>query len=249
MVAERAGAPRAGPRFRCGRRVHRPLRTRVSSVLDGGEGYVEFEWIGARDYLGERGKRSRGANVTSLDAIMRVTLNGDSQQHALLVIDWKYTERYGAQEMSASRAGTDRVATYRARIEADDSPFAEGESEQLFYELYEQLMRQTLLAASVVADPATPETTWLHLLVIPAENHELRPRVKKAAPLLLGQTVEQTWRSALKAPTRYRVVTPPEIAPSTVPEPWQRWCPLLNLTGTSRLPLRFTRSAKQPPRP
>jgi hypothetical protein len=40
----------------------------VRPVEDGG--FVAYEWIGERDYLGEPGPRVRGANITSLDGLM-----------------------------------------------------------------------------------------------------------------------------------------------------------------------------------
>jgi hypothetical protein len=34
------------------------------------DGFLDYEWIGADSYLGEKGPRTRGAHVTSLDALM-----------------------------------------------------------------------------------------------------------------------------------------------------------------------------------
>jgi hypothetical protein len=194
----------------------------VAAVRDTGEGgYVAFEWIGDKNYLGERGARTRGANITSLDAMMRVTLADETL--ALLLVEWKYLESYGAEDIGISKSGTDRVTTYRDLIEAEDSPFVPGEAGRLFYEPYYQLMRQTLLASQYVADTKTPESTWIHLHVIPRGNEALRRRIKKAAPLLLGATLEETWRSTLKAPERYRIVAPSELFDGTPPPAWQSW--------------------------
>jgi hypothetical protein len=197
--------------------VARNLEPRVVSVRDTGEGgYVAFEWIGKKSYLNEPGARVRGANVTLLDALMRVTLDGGAL--ALLVIEWKYLESYGALSVETSLSGTDRVAVYRALIEAGDSPVLPGDPKRLFYEPYYQLARQTLLAARAVAEAETAETEWLHVHVIPEGNVTLRQRVKKAAPLLRGDTLEETWRSALKVPERYRIVTPSAIVRGNVGE-------------------------------
>jgi hypothetical protein len=126
----------------------------------------------------------------------------------LILIEWKYTEAYEKGREMRYRDGTDRVERYRTLMESEDSPLQPGSPERLFYEPYEQLMRQTLLAAAVVADADAPELTWMHVHVIPAENVELRKRVKQAVPLLGGDTLEETWKGALKAPS------------ST---PWARW--------------------------
>jgi hypothetical protein len=202
--------------------VARNLDARVRDVRDTGEdGYVAFEWIGERAYLSEPGASVRGANVTSLDALLRVIL--DDGTHALLVIEWKYLESYGGTYIGTSEKGTDRVSTYRALIEADDSPLVPGDPGRFFCQPYYQLMRQTLLAARAVADSDTPETEWIHVHVIPERNVALRERVKDAVPLLIGKTLQQTWRSALKAPDRYRVVTPADVVSGEVPARWEGW--------------------------
>jgi hypothetical protein len=202
--------------------VARRLDPRVREVRDTGEaGFVAFEWIGDKSYLNERGARTRGAKLSSIDAIMRVTLRDDTPM--LILIEWKYTEAYEKGREMRYRDGTDRVERYRTLMESEDSPLQPGSPERLFYEPYEQLMRQTLLAAAVVADADAPELTWMHVHVIPAENVELRKRVKQAVPLLGGDTLEETWKGALKAPEQYRVVTPTDVVPETSSTPWARW--------------------------
>jgi hypothetical protein len=201
-------------------RIAQNLDPRVAEVRDTGEGgYVAYEWIGRPEYLNEPGKHVRGANVTSLDALMRVTL--DDGAFALLVIEWKYLEYYGTGSLKPSTR--DRVAIYRELIEAAESPLAPGDPNRLFFDPYYQLARQTLLAARAVADPETPETEWVHAHVIPEGNVALRHRVKDAAPLLLGDTLEETWRLALKAPERYCVRTPSAVTPDDVPDRWTHW--------------------------
>jgi hypothetical protein len=202
--------------------IARNLEPRVAEVRQNGEGgFVEFEWIGKKSYLTEPGSHTRGANVTSLDALMCVTLDKDTP--ALLVIEWKYTENYGAAPCAMSSRRTDRVGIYRDLIEADDSPFVPGDPARLFYEPYYQLMRQTLLAARAIADPDRPEKEWIHVHVIPERNGELRRRVEKAAPLLIGTTLEEAWRSALKLPDRYRILAPSAVVSGVEDERWRSW--------------------------
>jgi hypothetical protein len=63
--------------------VARNLDPRIADVRDTGEdGYVAFEWIGQADYLEERGARTRGANVTSLDALIRVARDEPTSRRA-----------------------------------------------------------------------------------------------------------------------------------------------------------------------
>ena len=81
-------------------------------MRDTGEGgFVAFEWIREENYLGECGARTRGANVTSLDALMRVTL--EDGMPLFLLFEWKYLEHYGAKSIAVSEGRTNRVDTYR----------------------------------------------------------------------------------------------------------------------------------------
>ena len=60
-----------------------------------GDGYVEFEFIGARQYLAERAF-TRGANCTSVDAFM-IGLTAHGGRRAFLA-EWKYTGWYPRED-------------------------------------------------------------------------------------------------------------------------------------------------------
>jgi hypothetical protein len=85
-------------------------------VEDGPDGqpyYVGFEWIGREDYLGEwpaDGNAKRGANVTSPDAFVRFEHQGQVQG---LLIEWKYTETYGAPLQPSGNH--ERIRRYKNR--------------------------------------------------------------------------------------------------------------------------------------
>jgi hypothetical protein len=42
-------------------------------------------------------------------------------------------------------------------------------------------------------------------------------------PKLDGKTLEETWRSVLRRPDRYRLMSPTEIIPDAVDTRWQSW--------------------------
>jgi hypothetical protein len=178
----------------------------VEPVEDGG--FVAYEWIGQGNYLAESGPRVRGANITSLDALMCARLGDGSK--VLLVVEWKYLEAYGPKSVARSARGTDRVATYRPLLERDDCPIAVSDLGWLFYEPYYQLMRQTLLAWQMVEHRELDATDWLHVHVVPEANIALR-RAGRTAVGLVGQTMEEKWRSVLKEPERYRLLTPSDL--------------------------------------
>ena len=76
----------------------------VETTADGRDWFIGFEWTGAADYLNEQmnGRPvQRGSNSTSADAFMCFRHGG--QKHGLL-IEWKYTESYGAPLPDRRRA-------------------------------------------------------------------------------------------------------------------------------------------------
>lgn len=176
------------------------------AVEDGG--FVAYEWIGDENYLNEPGARTRGAQVTSLDALMCARRADDSI--TLVALEWKYLESYGPEARAISSRGTDRVAIYRPLLEHPDCPITVDDPTFLFYDPYEQLMRQTLLAWQMVEHGEFGADEWLHVHVIPEENVALRGR-RGAAPDLLGETMGEAWCSVLKDPQRYRLVTASEL--------------------------------------
>lgn len=112
--------------------------------------YVAFEWIGEGNYLSERthknGKRTRGANFTSADAIVMFERT-DGQRQSVL-IEWKYTESYSATSLAIAKSGTDRTAIYRHTYDLPSCPIDKSQVsyEELFYEPFYQLLRQQLLS-------------------------------------------------------------------------------------------------------
>lgn len=122
-------------------------------------------------------------------------------------------------------SGADRVATYRPLLENPDCPIAVGDIEWLFYEPYYQLMRQTLLAWQMVEHGEFGAKDWLHIHVIPARNLALRQ--SQAAPRLVGASIAEKWRSVLKEPERYRLVTPSELLDGVADAgrwlDWRQW--------------------------
>ena len=89
--------------------------------------YVTFEWIGEKDYLGEKDaarnkRRSRGANCTSADAAVLIELRGGGRQ--MVLIEWKYTESYGATPFHVGVSGERRLKTYLPWLAPDDTPLS-----------------------------------------------------------------------------------------------------------------------------
>ena len=190
-------------------------------------GFVAYEWVGECNYLNEFrwSPTSRGRNVTSLDAVMAV--KRESGMVCILVIEWKYTECYDyGVSLAVSKRGTPRLETYRPLLEHVNSPILPGQHERLFFDPIYQLMRQVLLAWQMVEHREFGATEWLHLHVVPSANKELLGRVT-SPKLAHFQDLASAWRSVLKRPERYHLVTPesmtPDISINGENGPWRGW--------------------------
>lgn len=151
--------------------------------------FIGFEWIGERDYLNEGGatsSRTRGANATSSDAILRFRHAGRIET---LLVEWKYTETYGAPIPNKAREGAAhtpneiRTARYRELMFAPNGPIRDDLSlklEDFFWEPFYQLMRQQMLAFQMekAYEAGTERVRVLH--ISPAGNQRLHAVTSKA---------------------------------------------------------------------
>ena len=131
-----------------------PKMRSVEPGPDGRDWFVGFEWTGKEDYLGEwpkGGRATRGANATSADAVIQFA--GDDGPETLL-IEWKYTEAYGAPLQDRRRTdgtgGNDtRARRYGDKAFSPDGPLRADMGLRLddfFWEPFYQLLRQQMLA-------------------------------------------------------------------------------------------------------
>jgi hypothetical protein len=164
------------------------------------------EWIGCRNYLGERGERRRGQFATSADFLLAlVDHRGD--KHGVL-LESKYTETYQSGRWRIhSERGTDRAAIYRLDYQRPGGPFLPTTGiaiEDLMIEPFDQHLRQQLLATAMEreAEGGFRSVTCVH--VAPRANSWFHTRI--TAPKLDGRgtNVGEAWRSILRLPSRYR---------------------------------------------
>ncbi len=185
----------------------------VEACPDFESGYIGFEVVSKQSYLGEApiGKeQTRGANCTSVDAMMTGFLkNGEKVQ---VLIEWKYTELYPKADKSKGSSGITRKNRYDLLIDDKDSPINRTVSiDNLYYEPFYQLMRQTLLAWQMTKhkEAELNADDWLHLDVIPENNLNLLYQV--TAPDLEQTGLEEAWKSQLKDPDKYNIITPQRL--------------------------------------
>lgn len=169
--------------------------------------WLALEWIGLENYLGElehhSGRRTRGANFTSLDAAVRFEDTSGRTQIAL--IEWKYTESYGRTSKAEGKSGARRQAIYRDFFEAPDSPIDVSKVPDyldLFYEPFYQMMRQQLLAHEMEKhhELGAERVTVVHMC--PAKNTDFE-RITSANLAPLGDSATDVWKSLLTNPRRF----------------------------------------------
>jgi hypothetical protein len=171
-------------------------------------GFVDFEVIGADNYLGEK-LHTRGANSTSVDAVMLA--EKQDGQRKLFFIEWKFVEQYKNQPSKAlGESGKTRIKTYKSLLERNDCPIKIADIEGLFTEPYYQLMRQTLLANEMVKTKEFGASDYQHLHVIPMANTDLKD-VNTAARRLDGSDLKETWTNLLKSPEKYKAIDPKDF--------------------------------------
>jgi hypothetical protein len=121
-----------------------------------------------------------------------------------------------------STRGTSRLEIYRPLLDDPDCPIRAGEHGRLFYDPFLQMMRQTLLAWQMVEHREFGATDWLHVTVVPEANVEFRGLV--TSPGLAGADMADAWRSVLKEPRRYQLVTPTDLVEDIDPaSKWRQW--------------------------
>lgn len=187
-------------------------------------GYLQFEAVSDRQYLGEE-NLDRGGLCTSLDVLAYARHRDGSRR--LVGFAWKYTEHYSEAERfaegpireRAAKKGDVRQARYNPLIVqspqlADSAATAmakAGAAEVVTYkEPYAQLMRQTLLLEQMVLHRGQEKRSaegFLHVHVIPKGNLELLAKRDPAT----GLTMPEQWRHQLSDGSRYCVVDPQDL--------------------------------------
>jgi hypothetical protein len=178
-----------------------PEMMAVETDLDGRDWFVGFEWNGGgTDFLNESrdGKPlKRGSNSTSTDAMVKFRHRGQTE---LLLIEWKYTEKYGAPISPAgNKTRTDR---YAKLVFSPDGPIKSDQGLSLadfFYEPFYQLLRQQMLAFQLQKSPQHRVSRVRVLHISPSGNRALH-RVTSPSLRCLGDDAFEVFRKVLVQP-------------------------------------------------
>ncbi len=189
----------------------RPIYPHLDHMLPVEDGnLVSFEWIGAQNYLGEKishnGKRTRGANFTSADAI--VMFERTDKKRQIVLIEWKYTESYGGTDLKFAKSGTDRTNIYRHLFDHPDCLIRKDllpNFDSLFFEPFYQFMRQQFLVHEMekAREIGADIVSLLH--IAPARNLDFK-KVTSPALKHLGSSPTEIWSKLVREEDRFRSV-------------------------------------------
>ena len=190
-------------------------------VEDGPQGrpwFVGFEWIGRADHLSEwpkTGRATRGANATSADAIVRFRRDGRDET---LLIEWKYTETYGAP--TDPKGDATRLARYRDKAFHPHGPIRSDAGlalEDFLWEPFYQLLRQQMLAWRMqqAGEDGAARVSVLH--VSPAGNYYLH-RVTSPALRHRGTDAFQVFKGLLVRPEDFAACTTEAVFAALIAE-------------------------------
>ena len=182
--------------------------------------YVAFEWVGEQNYLKERTGgwiasnegRTRGQNFTSLDFAFRFRRSDGLVQ--IVGGEWKYTEEYTEKNVRFSAKGTDRLDIYGPSLDSsgcqimlEDLP-----NEVLFYDPFDQLMRQQLLCSAMERHREMQADVVSLLHAVPAANRGFVDRVTSPKLRTKGSSIHDIWSKLVKH-RRFKGVHVEELLP------------------------------------
>jgi len=174
---------------------------------------VDFEWVGLDSCL-EGGAGTRGANTTSVDALM-VGETAQGIRRAYL-FEWKYVEEYiGAEYLGDGKPGETRRRRYAERYASADSRFSGlVPMEELFYEPFYQIMRLGLLADKMVQDKEFGASEVTVVVVCPQGNNAYRETITSPAlseRFPAATTVEEVVQASLQNATSFAITSPEKL--------------------------------------
>ena len=201
---------------------------------------VGFEWIGPVDYLNEgteRAPRKRGANATAADAaVMYRTGHGVTN---LLLIEWKYTERYGRP--LDPKGNPTRRKRYDHIYRAPNGPIsadADVSLDEFFFEPFYQMLRQQMLAWHTERyDAGIDRARVLHLS--PAGNRPLHA-VTSATLRRFGDDAFDVFGALLAKPSDFRSMSIEAAFAPLADWPEADWYPWLQDRYASLCPVKET---------
>jgi hypothetical protein len=132
------------------------------------------------------------------------------KKNILVLIEWKYTE--GPNEYKGKFIDNINRPIYDEWLKKEDCPIKIVYFDNLYYEPYYQLMRQTLLGWQMAEKLNEFDCKeYIHLQIVPKKNAELLSI--NTSPKLFGENMHDKWRNILddKHKKSYNILHPDGI--------------------------------------
>lgn len=148
-----------------------PIKSILPSPIDK-DGYIAFEFVYKNRTLLHEKNETRGANCTSIDAL--VFVETEENKSVLVPIEWKYTESYDKKKKADEDVVNERYKDLASR------PYSNlnGWIDEYYYDPLYEFARQTLLMEQIIhANPfglfPVKADDYKHIIVRPNDNKEI----------------------------------------------------------------------------
>ena len=156
--------------------IEKATKLKIKEVLqcplDSDGGYITFEFVYKNRTLLHEKHETRGANCTSIDAL--VFVKTEKNENVLIPIEWKYTESYDKKKKADEGVVNERYKDLASR------PYSNlnGWKDEYYYDPLYEFARQTLLMEQIIhANPfglfPVKADDYKHIIVRPNDNKEI----------------------------------------------------------------------------
>lgn len=150
---------------------------------------------------------NRPEGITSIDAM--VMYEATDGLRVMLLIEWKYSESYGATNKRFRSDSTDRIEPYRAFFYDKLTPIdltVASQIEDFMLEPFYQLLRQQLLVARIV-DVGIPDVDRIRLVHVHTTGNRVLKAITSPGFRDLGRDAYEVWQHLLVEPSDFIAIT------------------------------------------
>lgn len=156
--------------------IEKATKLKIKEVLqcplDSDGGYITFEFVYKNRTLLHEKHETRGANCTSIDAL--VFVETEENKSVLIPIEWKYTESYDKKK----KADEDVVNEQYKDLASRPYSNLNGWKDEYYYDPLYEFARQTLLMEQIIHENPMGSLhdkadDYVHIIVRPNDNTEI----------------------------------------------------------------------------
>lgn len=156
--------------------IEKTTKLKIKEVLqcplDNDGGYITFEFVYRNRTLLHEKHEKRGANCTSIDAL--VFVETEENKSILVPIEWKYTESYDKKKKADEDVVNERYKDLASRPYSNLNRW----KDEYYYDPLYEFARQTLLMEQIIHENPMGSLhdkvhDYIHIIVRPNDNKEI----------------------------------------------------------------------------